>query len=354
MNQKEREERSALFAAANSGRGFLSLYDRVFDRPEIKHRYIVKGGPGTGKSSFMRSVAVAAENKGRSVRYYRCSSDPDSLDAIVIDGGLVVLDGTAPHTVEPRLSGARDEIVNLGAFWDGARLRERYDEIEREDKEKSTHYRRAYRYLSAAMELEEIADSLIRPYLREEKMRRAAKRLLRDLPEGEGFDLLPGLQCAIGMKGRVCLESYRVRARRILSVEEVFGCGWRFLLCVLDECRQKRQPVWVSYDPLLPDHPDGVLLPSLGLCFVIKRGEDVTEDGRIRMRRFMESEIPASVKSEYRVSRRMSEALVKGAEDALGEAGKAHARLERIYGECMDFSSLDAFTKSFCDQVIGT
>ena len=54
------------FAAANTGRGFVSYFDEIFFCDDIKQRYVIKGGPGTGKSSIMRRVAKRGESDRRS------------------------------------------------------------------------------------------------------------------------------------------------------------------------------------------------------------------------------------------------------------------------------------------------
>ena len=67
------------FLGANSRRGFYSLYDS-FPPGEASFLHIIKGGPGTGKSGFMRRLAAAAEEKGLEVETGHCSRDLDSLD----------------------------------------------------------------------------------------------------------------------------------------------------------------------------------------------------------------------------------------------------------------------------------
>ena len=79
----------------------------------------MKGGPGVGKSSFMKKIATEFADKGYDVEIFPCSSDPGSLDAVVIKKlGVVLIDATAPHIVDPKIPGAIDEIVNFGDFWD--------------------------------------------------------------------------------------------------------------------------------------------------------------------------------------------------------------------------------------------
>ena len=353
---KQRSEESAigspvLFAAANSGSGFVSFYDRVFDRPGIKRRYIIKGGPGTGKSSFMRSVAEDAERRGMAVEYYRCSSDPDSLDGIILDGRIAMIDGTAPHCVEPKIAGARDEIVNLGEFWDGDALAERYNDVVSFQALKENCYRKAYRFLSAALSVWENNAELIRPLIRWEKMRQAARRQVRELPSGSGFELLPSLRSAIGMKGSVRLDTYERAAQKLFVVDDFYGTGGQFLLFLIEEAQKKACAVRVSYQPLCLTLPDAVLFEESGWCFVLGEQGAREPDGRINMKRFVDADRLRSVKVDYRVNLRMSEALLESAKESLAQAGGYHMELERIYGACMDFEALKKFVYSFCQKI---
>lgn len=86
------------FLGANSPSGFYSLYDQLIDRETARGLYILKGGAGCGKSSFMRRVARHAEAAGYRAEYILCSGDPDSLDAVVFpELKTALVDGTAPH-----------------------------------------------------------------------------------------------------------------------------------------------------------------------------------------------------------------------------------------------------------------
>jgi len=86
------------FLGANSPAGFYSLYSELLPPETANAIYILKGGPGCGKSTLMRRVAQAMEEKGASVEYIACSGDPDSLDAVVFPAlNTAIVDGTAPH-----------------------------------------------------------------------------------------------------------------------------------------------------------------------------------------------------------------------------------------------------------------
>ena len=119
------------FAAINSSRGFISFFDSIFAGRD--RLYIIKGGPGTGKSTLMRKVADEAEKNGMDSELIFCSSDPSSLDGVIIPSlDTAIVDGTAPHLMDASLPGTKDEILNLGQFWNSDELYARRDDIEKE------------------------------------------------------------------------------------------------------------------------------------------------------------------------------------------------------------------------------
>ena len=66
----------------------------------------------------MKEVGNHFAEQGEDVDFLWCSSDPDSLDGIVLKKRrIALLDGTAPHVVDPQNPGAVDEILNLGEYW---------------------------------------------------------------------------------------------------------------------------------------------------------------------------------------------------------------------------------------------
>ena len=343
---------ASLFAAANGGRGFVGFYEDIFGRKEITRRYLIKGGPGTGKSTFMGRVAEAAEGAGFFVERYKCSSDPESLDAIVIDGRVAVIDATAPHSLDATLPGARDEIVDLGQFWRADGLSGCREEIESLGRGKSDCYRAAYRLLSSAMQVEENSRELIARYVRLEKMRRAVKRLTARIPDGEGYALSVGICDSLGMKGRVYLDTYERRAKRLYLVEDAYKLGSMFLGLVAEEAVAKGNGISVSYYPLDPTYPDGVFFEESRVAFVLDRG--ASEGERIGVKRFLDTSKEGfkKAKGEYKTDQRLCEGLCRSALDRLAEAGEYHFRLERIYGRQMDFVKMGEFTRDFIGSLM--
>lgn len=109
------------YPGANTCTGFFSLYDSVF--ADVERKYVIKGGPGTGKSTFMKAIGEKLQNQGYDVEFLHCSSDSNSLDGVIIPSlRLGLVDGTAPHVIDPKYPGAIDEIINFGEYWDKSKL----------------------------------------------------------------------------------------------------------------------------------------------------------------------------------------------------------------------------------------
>ena len=109
----------SFFLGANSAGGFVSLYDTWIDQKNTQAFYVIKGGAGCGKSTLMKTVAHHLLNMGYEVEYIFCSGDPDSLDGIRIPRkNVAMVDGTAPHRMDPAYPGATGHYVDLGAGYD--------------------------------------------------------------------------------------------------------------------------------------------------------------------------------------------------------------------------------------------
>lgn len=145
-----------MFPGGNTSKGFFSYYDFIINRKEANKIIILKGGPGTGKSSMMFNIGEYMLEKGYDVEYHHCSSDRDSIDSVMIPKlKVAVLDGTAPHVIDPKYPGAIDMIVNLGECWDSKGLERKKEEIIKVIDRNSKFYKSAYKYFEAARIIQE-------------------------------------------------------------------------------------------------------------------------------------------------------------------------------------------------------
>ena len=343
------------FAGANSGHGFVSYYDSILKDEKIEKIYILKGGPGTGKSSFMKKAAEYATRLGKSVERYICSSDPDSLDGVVIDGRYAILDGTAPHTVDPHLAGVRDEIINLGVFWDDLALKKRASEIEELTKSKGECYKKAYRYLSAYENICELNSAITVPYFLGDKAKRSIDRIFSRLSLGGGYRADSGIISSVGMKGKVRYDTYERFADKIFLIDDCLDSGHIYLRYVMEKARLTDTPIRVSYDPVCCDRPNAVFLCGGRVVFAVLGGDGAlyeSETVRINMKRFFDA-TSKEVRAEFRLNTKLAESVMDSALEALRAAGEYHFALEEIYASCMDFAAEGVFCRNFLENLWG-
>ena len=145
------------FSGSNSGTGFYNHFDGLVPAwGKLIRYFMIKGGPGVGKSTLMKAVVKQAQDAGEEVECFYCSGDPDSLDGVrLVKRGIVFADATAPHAMDPKYPGAVEEIVSLGDYIIRNKIVKYRDEIETLTKENKQGYSRAYAFLGAAAVLEE-------------------------------------------------------------------------------------------------------------------------------------------------------------------------------------------------------
>lgn len=139
-----------VFPGAVTSQGFYSFYHYMIEQ-NANHIFVIKGGPGVGKSSFMKKIGQSMLEQGYDLEYHCCSSDNGSIDGIVIpELKIGLLDGTAPHIVDPKNPGAVDEIINLGEYWDEDMMKKSREEIIKCNTKVSSYFQRAYFALKEA------------------------------------------------------------------------------------------------------------------------------------------------------------------------------------------------------------
>lgn len=98
------------FMGANTPGGFSGYLDDLYDVNDGWRAFLIKSGPGTGKASLMRSVLRRMTERGVEATAILCSSDPDSLDGVILPGlKACIIDATAPHVrrTQTRITGGQ-------------------------------------------------------------------------------------------------------------------------------------------------------------------------------------------------------------------------------------------------------
>lgn len=337
------ERTKHLFAGSNTAEGFYGYYPQLMQ--SAKRTVIIKGGPGVGKSTLMKKVGGHYEKEGLEVHYFHCSGDPDSMDAVYVpEKGYLMVDGTAPHVLDPVCPGAADGILNLGVCLNEKLLSEQHEEVAGVFAEVSRTYARAYRCLKAAAVMRQDADAVYRCALEADKRRQLVNELLALVPDGEEGKESHGFLQAITWQGVVQYPSW-LDSRVMVSLQLPFGMDADdFLRPLLHLARQRKLEIRCWYDPL-----EGRKLTHL------QAGDTLFTTACPKGSRILSPEMKQEeiIRFSSRLSfdRAVHDLCLHQAVEVLAEAKAGHDRLERYYIDAMDFGRLQAITQEVLEEL---
>lgn len=340
----------AFYIGANTCDGFVNYTSELISG--LKRLYIIKGGPGTGKSTLMKRFADAAEKAGYTVDRYYCSSDSDSLDGVAVQEiGVGIIDGTSPHAAEPRYPGAVDSIIDLGENWNTEYLEYQADRIKTHTERKSLLYETVYKYLSVARVLRYERDKLLSECIYNEKCDAAAKRLIEKLGKGEGYSYHSRQVTSLGMKGVRYLDTYERYSEIKYYISDSRGLTGTFMRSLVKSASENRLSVWLSYDPL--GEINAVMFPEKSTAVIGYKTEGA-EGKIINTERFIDHNVLAKQRSKLRFISKLEKELMLRVNDNFSAIGKEHFALEDIYSRAMDFGGVTETTEKLIKRHINT
>lgn len=342
------------YAAINTREGFLSFFEDIFYSKKIERRYVIKGGPGTGKSSLMRTIATKAENMGKRVEYYFCSSDTTSLDGIVIDGRIAFLDGTSPHTCDTVMPGVVDEIVDLGKFWRTEDLESHRREIIQYQNAKKDAYGRAYKYLRAAGAVLDIRLDAVSSCMDSQKLEAALQRICARERGHTNVSYRATVKqtSAFGTFGSVHLNTLESAAKSKHAVRDYYGSATVFLDGLWRCAERMGIKTYISLNTVDPRHVNEIYFCDSGAYFyACEEVHDRDTDVTVNMKRFIDNASLADQRQALRALRGTYDVLLSLASESLAQAGRAHEKMERIYIEAMNFGGVAELGKELWSKI---
>jgi len=358
-------ENSALtfFLGANTPSGFVSRCEQL-TAPEAGLRaYILKGGPGCGKSTIIRRVAAAFEGEP-GLELIACASDPDSLDGVVLPSRkFCVVDGSRPHYLEPRHPGAVENVVELSACWDERPLRDCREEIVELGANISRCHEYSCRYLAAAAALLGDSYRLALGCLDTQKLtaylaRLSAKELGRKTGRA-GRESARFLSAVTGKGVVKFTRSAQLLAKRIYLINDEQGALSRMMLHYLRARALEGYDVVACYCPLAPfDKLEQLFIPELSLGFLTSNRfhdfeAEITPHRIINTQRFMEEGCLKQHKKRMTWNRKAGAQMVAQAGGLIAEAATLQGELESYYTAATDFTKVDEMADALLEKLRG-
>lgn len=356
-----------MFPGGNSSSGFYSFYDQIV-KADATRVFLLKGGPGVGKSTFMRHIGETMLQEGYGLEYHHCSSDPDSLDALVIpELQTALIDGTAPHVVDPKNPGVVEEILNLGQFWNESGLRKNKDRIIQINGEIKDCFTRTYTYLRMTGEIYKHLVSLQQKTVRLEVLSelvaevRARVFSRRNLPAHTFCtEHRKMFASAITPKGPVnYLETIfqaGEESGKIFILDGPPGSGKELILeRMLATAIEKGYRTETFYCPLLPEKPEHLWLPQLRTGIISSHHPHKYTHQRAEVIDLTPLLHPKdeSANEAAREAQAVYEGLLKRAVGWLQKAKNLHDKLETYYIPHMDFTGIEEVRRKTLAKILG-
>lgn len=338
------------FMGSNTADGFYSYFEDLQNPAHGDHLVLLKGGPGTGKSTLMKRLA--ADYAGFSEQIH-CASDPDSLDAVIFPAEhQIFVDATPPHALEPKHPLVVEELLDLAAKADIPAIQAKREEIVTLTGIISNYHRRFCSLLKSANLLYDNNRALLTPYLNHEKLEKQTRRLMdrgfRRAAEGtESRRLLS----AFTPKGLVRFsETVPLFCHNVLILhDEPRACAPLMLAMLRQHLLERGIAFYSCYSPYCAHSElEALLVPSISFGMVTAtKALPYTYDGKMmHTTRFIDPEIFRLKKQRLSFCRKTAEALLEEGVDSLKKAKEAHDVLEALYRPHMDFSlANDAFDR---------
>lgn len=352
----------SFFLGANTSEGFYGLTGEWLRQQDDVRLFLIKGGPGTGKSTLMKAVCAKALQEDVPFERIFCSSDPSSLDGVLLPTlHAAVLDATPPHPCELKYPGVCGRLVDMGQCWDERVLRQHQDEILQLSRANSAAHTACQRFLRAAGRLhsENMQFALENTDLL--RVIRLAKRMCaRLLPEKETNGTVERrFLSACTPKGEVFFYDTLIDlCPHVIAVEDEDGAvSAAFMQTVLMEAADRGLSVIACPCILRPDAtPEHILLPELQLAFVTSDRHHPAPDcaqKHIRSERFTDHEKMRAQKNRCSFCRRAQDELLSGAVEKLDQAKELHDRLEAHYIAAMDFGKAEKIKVELLEELFG-
>lgn len=339
------------FAGNNTSKGFYSYFDSIFNPESANRIYILKGGPGVGKSSFMRKIASKVQAENYFVEYIHCASDNDSLDGIYIpERKIAFVDGTAPHTIDPAIPGAADEIINLGVYLNSNQLEKVKADIIKYNNTMNHLYKSAYRFLSCAGVISEELNAIYDTYT---DYRRFAEKS-NDIIDTIFLTNNHATTHAQGSIRKLFSEAYTADGyinytsslcanHKVLAITSKNSNLTSTLLNrISSEASARGYTIDCIYNALHPEKLQHVQIDELDLTIINATGqEDISYDKIINFDLLVDDSKLDTFKHEIQNNKLLYDLLIKNALEKLAETKKVHSLLEVYYVDSMDFKGVD-------------
>ncbi len=318
----------------------------------LERVFIIQGGPGCGQSSLIGTVARSMAERGYDVELWQGALSPDTAEGAVIPRlGLAVVDGCSPYGIEPQYPGVRDDIVNLGEYWNQEQLRRHADEIRELTDGVAASLRKAWRQLAecagARRELRQLYDS----GLSVAEVQRICQGLAEEIFGAEQLRVRRFFSGSVGIDGwQSSAQELSAACRRRWLV---YGPSADSVSAALEEMQRQAvargHNVDLYYSCFCPEHLEMVVIPGISVALVDSSLPDL--EPRLTDKLLKLSDLPEAVLAEEDALDERWRAELRAATGEMDDAWRQYEQLEKHYNSAIDHARLENAAKKLLEDI---
>lgn len=340
---------------SNTKRGFVSLFDELKDPVNYNKLYIIKGGPGSGKSSLMKRIIKDLKKQKHDMEFFHCASDPDSLDAFIDhDAKIAMTDGTAPHTTDPDFPGAYDHIINMAECWDTGKLAAGKTKIINLSNNISSCHRMATACITAAAALLDSNMQSSKPYINRDAVNKFTDEFVQKLEGCKTGNETRRLLSAVSV-GRIVFfnDTITQLASEIYVLPDKWGAVSDLILSKINHAAAFRnwERITCYCSIRTPDKIDHIIFPSKGIAITSSNEFHPAKGTSLHMLHDLMPDIPKPVEEQMSLHLDKAAELIDMACKHVKQAKILHDELEDFYIDAMDFSKVDSIYEKIKNEI---
>lgn len=349
------------FCTANSYCGFINNFHQFFKYDKTAKCYIIKAGPGCGKSTMMRGIADYLQKKDFEVLLFPCTSDPNSLDGVYCkDINFMIVDGTAPHIIEPNYPMFFENIINLYDCIDREKIKNNSDNLLNDFSKNSVYHKRSKNILNAIKEINDDSKILTETYIDKEKLENFSNRLVNKLFKTKlnKKSICTNLFLSgITLNGLQYFSKTPVNmVKNIYAIHDIYGnCSNYILNKIYEKATQSGYNVIKCHCPISPyEKIDHLIIKELDIAFITVNKYlkiDYIPTKNIHFSRFLKTKIPQVHKNRIKFNNKTILNLTKKLQEQLLIAKKYHDNIENCYVSAVDFSKIDIIKGNIINDI---
>lgn len=342
-----------VFASSHTTQGYCTFIPELIQ--DLEQVYILKGAPGTGKSTFIRLIGEALSDQGLEVEFWISALDTITPDGVYIPQlNLAVINGSMQISIEPRYPGVKEHLIHLGDYWDQAALAAQRQQIIAWVDKRIHAQQKADDLLKKLGRLKAEQRQLYSQQINPERISKLIKQLGHEIVENRSGEkhYFAGVLSIDGWVDYVHELSHGCQKRYIFKGP--MGSGKSMVIAEL-ACLVKENGYFLEYYHcgLEAENLVMVIIPNLQIALVESGDGDIPLkpwDVIVDLGLYLEGDFDENLPEKNAYSRNLENLLLEARQE-LAVGSSCQQELKKIYAGAMDFANLDQLRRDLLETI---